>query len=214
MALIQVEENPGSLTLSLEQDRLHVAVPTVGPVIDVDIWDDSVAALDAGDEAARWLSSALDQSCRLVYMPDSTQRLVDPVYAGQQETVSFADGFPVLLLSQGALDALGDKLGRTVPSNRFRPNIVIDGCEPHAEDKWQRIRIGVMEFDVAKPCARCVMPSIEQSSAEKDKDILRTLADYRRWADAEGVRQIFFGQNLLYRGEGRISIGDELEVIS
>ena len=147
-------------------------------------------------------------------MPEDCQRLVDGAYAKSAETVSFADGFPLLLLSQASLDLLNSKLGSPVPINRFRPNLVVDGCKAHAEDDWRQIRIGGMEFDVAKACARCVVPSIDQASGEKDSEILRALAAYRRFEDpGDGARQVYFGQNLLYRGAGELAVGDEVTIL-
>jgi len=123
--------------------------------------------------------------------------------------VSFADGFPLLLISQASLDDLNARLSSPVPMNRFRPNLVVSGCEAFAEDSWRRIRVGEIEFDVAKPCSRCVMPSIDQASGRKDSEILRVLAGYRRGED----RQTYFGQNLLYRGSGEIALGAIVEVL-
>jgi hypothetical protein len=93
--------------------------------------------------------------------------------------------------------------------NRFRPNLVIDGCDAFAEDGWKRIRIGAMTFEVAKPCSRCVMPSIVQETAERDPYINRVLAGYRR---VEGT--VRFGQNLLYQQCGKLQIGDAVEVLA
>ncbi len=213
MALLQAAHTPQGLELVAPEASISVAQPLDGDPSTVTVWGDRMQALDAGAAAADWLSHYLGTSCRLVYMPDHSKRYVDTDYAAAGETVSFADGFPLLLISQTALDELNARLPSPVPMDRFRPNIVIEDCPPHAEDSWQRIRIGTMEFDVAKPCARCVMPSIDQATAGKDPDILRTLAAYRRWQDDSGTRQIFFGQNLLDRGEGTIRTGDSVEVI-
>lgn len=180
----------------------------------VTVWSDAVPVVDAGDEIAGWLEVQLGLIARLVYMPDDCQRLVDGVYAKSAETVSFADGFPLLLISQASLELLNSKLGSPVPINRFRPNLVVDGCDAHAEDDWRQIRIGDMEFDVAKPCARCVVPSIDQATGEKDSEILRALAGYRRFEDpGAGPRQVYFGQNLLYRGTGELAVGDEVAIL-
>jgi uncharacterized protein YcbX len=146
--------------------------------------------------------------CRLVYMPDSCQRLVDGHFARDGETVSFADGFPLLLISQASLDDLNRKLDNPVPMNRFRPNLVVNGCDPFAEDGWRRIRIGDVEFDVAKPCSRCVIPSIDQATAQRDGQINRVLAGFRRFNG-----QVLFGQNLLYQRAGTLTLGDSVEVL-
>jgi hypothetical protein len=210
MALIKTRAAAESLTLSVDGDDITVPIPGADARERlVQVWEDHARARDAGDAAARWLSDKLGQSCRLFYMPDDSVRLVDGLYASNGETVGFADGFPVLLISQGSLDDLNDRLPSPVSMNRFRPNLVVSGCDPFAEDGWKRIRIGDMTFDVAKPCSRCVMPSIVQETAERDPHINRVLAGYRRF---EG--KIYFGQNLLYQDTGRLSLGDAVEVLA
>ena len=159
--------------------------------------------------AAAWLSDRLGSACRLFYMPEDSVRLVDGLYAHNGETVSFADGFPILLISRASLDDLNGRLPSPVPMNRFRPNLVISGCAPFAEDDWKRIRIGDMVFDVAKPCSRCAIPSIVQETGERDPHINRALASYRRF---DG--KIYFGQNLLYQQPGRLQSGDQVEVLT
>ena len=210
---------PGGLVLAAGYHggaaALEVAIPGADSEhLSVGVWGDRVAAKDAGAPAAAWFSELLERPARLVYMGDECQRPVDPEYAEEGETVSFADGFPLLLISRAALDFLNSKLSVAVPMNRFRPNIVVEGCAPHAEDGWRRIRIGPVELAVVKPCARCVIPSIDQASCERDPEILRVLSSYRRRAGADGTRQVYFGQNLIYRAAGRIGVGDPVEVLA
>jgi uncharacterized protein YcbX len=210
MALIEALANEDSLELRADDDAITVAVP--GPDARdrlVQVWEDRPRARDAGDAAAGWLSQRLGEDCRLFYMPEDSVRLVDGLYAHGGETVSFADGFPILLISQASLDDLNSRLPSPVPMNRFRPNLVVTGCEPFAEDGWKRIRIGEMTFDVAKPCSRCVVPSIVQETAERDPHINRVLAGYRRF---EG--KIYFGQNLLYQQGGTLRVGDPVDVLA
>jgi uncharacterized protein YcbX len=210
MALLGAVPENGALRLQEGGDSILAAIPD-SDTRDwrVQVWGDSVRARDCGDDVAAWLSDKLERVCRLVYMPDDSVRRVDGVYASEGETVGFADGFPLLLISQASLDELNQRLPEPVPMNRFRPNLVVSGCPPFAEDEWQRIRIGSMEFDVAKPCTRCVIPSIIQETAERDPHINRALAAFRRF---DG--QVRFGQNLLYRGEGRLALGDPVEVVA
>jgi len=210
MALIRVTPGQGTLHLSLGDSSIEITQPG-GEVPSrlVRVWEDQVAAHDAGDAAADWLSARLDRSCRLVFMPDDSVRMVDGAYATEGETVGFADGFPLLLIGQASLDELNRRLTAPVPMNRFRPNLVLAGSGPFAEDEWRRIRIGEVEFDLAKACSRCVVPSIIQETAGRDAQINRTLASFRR---REG--QIYFGQNLLYRGVGELRVGDSVEVLS
>ena len=209
MALLKALPQQDALTLQAGQDAITVPVPGVKARERlVQVWDDHVRARDAGDDTADWLSERLGQPCRLFYMPDDAVRLVDGLYAQGGESVSFADGFPILLISQASLDDLNTRLPSPVPMNRFRPNLVVDGCEAFAEDEWKLIRVGDMAFKVAKPCSRCVMPSIVQETAERDPHINRALAAYRR---VDG--NIFFGQNLLYEQCGELNVGDAIEVL-
>ncbi len=209
MARLQAEPLVDGLRLAMDQEDIEVAVPDDGKTLFVNIWDDRVPARDAGPAAARWLEKVLERPLRLVYMGEECRRLVDGRYASGGETVSFADGFPLLLLSASALDELNSRLTQPVGLDRFRPNLVVEGCEAHAEDGWRRIRIGDVEFEVAKPCARCAVPSLDQRTGEKHPEILRALASYRRGAD----RQVYFGQNLLYEPGGSLRVGDAVEVL-
>lgn len=214
MALVRVmSRGEGGLQLSGGDRHCEVALPGAGsPPRQVTVWSDTVTARDAGDAAATWLEGVLGRPCRLVYMPEDCERPVDVAYARHGETVGFADGFPLLLISAASLDELNRRLqadGKpAVPMNRFRPNFVVSGCEPFAEDSWRRIRIGTLEFDVAKPCSRCAIPSIDQASGERDPHINRALAAFRRFD-----REILFGQNLLYRGTGSVQVGDLVSVL-
>ena len=177
-------------------------------------WDGAALTLSAGGERcrgeypARWLRRHTGLACRLVYIPESTRRAVDARYARNGDTVGFADGFPLLLISQASLDDLNARLPAPVPMDRFRPNLVVSGCTPFAEDGWRRLRIGGVELDVVKPCSRCAIPGIDQATARRDPHILRVLAGFRR---RDGT--VYFGQNLLHDGPGRLQLGDEVVVL-
>jgi uncharacterized protein YcbX len=138
-------------------------------------------------------------------------QMYDGRYGRDEDRVSLADAFPLLLVSQAALDQLNAKLAQPVPMLRFRPNLVVAGTQPHAEDDWRRIRIGAIEFDVVKACTRCVFTTVDFERGERDPtgEPLRTLTTYRR--TAEGVT---FGQNLIPRGTGTLRAGDPIEVLS
>jgi uncharacterized protein YcbX len=179
-----------------------------GPRRSIRIWDDVVHATDLGDEAARWISSFLGADCRVVFMPDDVVRPVDPRYAQPGDRVGFADAYPFLLISQGALGELNRRLKSPLPMNRFRPNLVVDGVPPHAEDGWARIAIGGVMFEVVKPCARCVVTTTDQETGERGHEPLRTLATYRR---TNG--KVHFGQNLIHQGGGELRVGDAVEVL-
>lgn len=210
LCLVKVQTAAQGYCLSApNMPSINLSAPAIDSTrLQVTVWGDSVTALDMGNDCAAWFSDYLSVPCRLVYMGDSARRDVDTDYANSNETVGFADGFPLLLISQASLDDLNHRLDVPASMLRFRPNIVISGSHAFEEDSWKRIRIGSIEFDVAKPCARCVMPSIDPLTGEKTAGFNRVLASFRR-RDGE----IFFGQNLLYQHFGSISLGDPITVI-
>ena len=194
-----------------------VSPDALGETIPVSIWDDeNVPAALVSREADRWFSDALKKSCRLVFMPDSTRRPVDPAYdrPNDQErasAVSFADGYPYLLIGQASLDDLNQRLPQPVGMERFRPNIVVSGSLPYDEDAWQQFRIGDMNFYGVKPCARCVLTTIDPATGQKGREPLYTLARYRQWK-----HKILFGQNVLAdpNTNGLLRVGQSVEIVS
>ncbi len=216
MALIQVQIG--------EQD-LHITAPGISkltvplmPSLEtwptdahpVTIWKDTCLALSMGAEAEAWFTEVLGTSCQLVYMPDESDRPVR--YFGEVTPpfpqVSFADAYPFLLISEASLADLNNRLADPVPMNRFRPNLVVRGCDAFAEDQWSRIQVGAVTFWVAKPCSRCKVTTVDQTTGVAGKEPLVTLATYRAW---DG--QIWFGQNLLPENLGTLSVGDRLQIL-
>ncbi len=189
-----------TLTLSLQ--------PSGGDPIRVQVWDDGVDAISAGDEAQKWFSTYLDTPSQLVFMPENSIRRVESESAIHNDIVSFADGFPLLLISQQSLDDLNNRLATPVPMNRFRPNIVVDDSSAFAEDRWKKIRIGTMLFYVVKPCSRCITTTVDQETGIQGKEPLTTLSQYRK---VDG--NVLFGQNLIPESIGTINIGDRVEII-
>lgn len=176
----------------------------------VTVWRDSLRVPDAGDPAAAWLSRLLGRPCRLVQVPVERARQVDTEYAEHGDKVAFADGFPLLLIGQASLDDLSARVGRPLEMLRFRPNLVVEGAAPYAEDRWKRIRIGALEFRVAKGCSRCIMTTLDPLTGERsgDREPLATLKTYR-----ERDGEVYFGQNLLHRGVGELEVGMPVEVL-
>jgi uncharacterized protein len=211
MALIDVELHADGLKIfSRLSPNDFVMVPyspiTCTPVT-VTVWDDITEAVTVSDEADAWLSRQLDMKLRLVMMPDATQRKADPRYAQNNENVSFADAFPYLIISQASLDDLNSRLREPVTMRRFRPNFVITSTEPFAEDQWKHISIGNLHFEVVKPCARCVLTTIDPITSEKGPEPLKTLSAYRRVGN-----KVLFGQNVVVKDPGEIREGDALIV--
>ncbi len=175
---------------------------------EITVWRFTGPAEDLGEHAADWISTVVERACRLVRFAPDVVREVNPSYAGPGVFTSFTDGYPVLLTTQGSLDDLNARLTDKVPMSRFRPNLVIAGAEPFAEDRWKRLRVGEVELDIVKPCARCVITTVDQLTAKTSKEPLATLATYRA-RDGE----VFFGQNCVHRSLASIRIGDPVEVL-
>jgi len=213
MARIDAETRPQGLRLSAEGHAPCAVAypdPATAPRRRVTVWRDEVPALDAGTAAAAWLSAVLGLACGLVYLADPSGRPVDPAFGRPGEHVSFADGFPLLLTTTASLDALNAALPAPVPMARFRPNLVIATTTAWEEDRWRRIRVGGTVLRVVKPCARCLVTTVDQATgARPDKsEPLRTLGRLRRTADG-----VIFGQNLIPEGPGPIALGDPVEVL-
>jgi len=208
MCLIKVEVVNGGLILAAPAMTLLNINQPAGEKKNVTVWHDQCQAYDAGDEAAKWLSHFLSIKCRLVYFPDDEFRQVDINYAQQGEMTAFSDGFPLLLISQASLDDLNSKLSNEITMNRFRPNIVVKGCKPFAEDAWKNIRIGDITFRIVKPCSRCVIPNINIETAEREDEPLKTLTSYRKRDN-----KIFFGQNIIANSVGDITVSMPVEIL-
>jgi uncharacterized protein YcbX len=216
LTLIRATPGPHGLRLDTPgQSPLDVALPPASaPRIASAVWGAAVEPQLADAAAHAWLRAFLDRDVRLVHMDAACVRRVKAKYEGRygrdEDEVSLADAFPLLLLSQASLDGLNARLAQPVPMLRFRPNLVVEGTAPHAEDGWRRIRIGAIEFEVAKPCIRCVITTVDFDRGVFDAsgEPLRTLIGYRRAEDG-----VAFGQNLIPRGSGVLRVGDMVEVL-
>jgi uncharacterized protein YcbX len=210
MALLQAHWQ-GDTALKLAapgMPELLVRVPDDKTMRCVQVWSANPVVPDAGETAAAWLSDFLGQACRLVYLPEDDGIQVDLDYARLGERTAFSDGFPFLLIGQASLDDLARRVGRPLEMLRFRPNLVVSGAEPYAEDGWKRIRIGQLTFRVIKPCSRCVIPTLDPATGERapDREPLNTLLSYRK-----GPGGVFFGQNLIAEGRGELELGMPVE---
>lgn len=210
LATIRPEVCDGRLSLRAEgwEPLVVEACPQTAAAERVTVWRDTVDALPIGEEADAWLTSVLGRPARLVWMPHSTVRPPKRDPAGVAPRISFADAYSFLVLSRESLDALNARLATPLPMNRFRPNIVVEGAGPFAEDGWKVIRIGGIELDAAGPCARCATTTTDQRTGARGLEPLQTLATFRR----EGS-EVLFGQNANHRGRGTIGIGDPVEIL-
>jgi uncharacterized protein YcbX len=205
MALIDVTPDGDRLRLTAPGVDVEVpARPTGGAERQVTVWRDTVGAWSLGPQPA--LSAFLGAGCELVYMPDETERGVDTDWAPPGFRVSFADGYPYLLTTTASLEELARR-GAPVDMIRFRPNLVVDGAQPFAEDDWKALRAGGVRFLVVKPCSRCSIPTVNPETGEAGVEPTRTLATFRKVE-----HKIYFGQNLVAEGRGTLRVGDEVVI--
>ncbi|WP_255590383.1 MOSC domain-containing protein [Algoriphagus sp. NBT04N3] len=213
LALLKVQLESDFLKVySSERPEDYIQIPLIlegYESVEVVVWDDTMLAKKLDPNIDRWFSEKLGMGVHLVKMPETTHRLVSPKYAVKNESVSFADGMPYLLIGQESLDDLNTRLERTVPMDRFRPNLVFSGAKAYEEDSWKTLKVGEVDFQIVKPCARCVMTTIDQENATKSKEPLKTLASYRTVNS-----KVLFGQNMVALSHGILKIGDSVQVIS
>lgn len=207
MALIQAEFRHEQLWLT-HPSLDCIAVPKVDvPATErktVTIWRDSVLAHPISLELDSWLTKALECRCSMVWIADDPIRECNQAYANPGDHTGFADAYPLLLISQASLDDLNSRLSEPVEMRRFRPNIVVSGCDAFAEDNWQSIRIGSIKLRVVKPCDRCPIPTVNPDTGLKEgPEPIKTLMTYR-----QKNNKVYFGQNLVHEKTGVLSIGD------
>jgi uncharacterized protein YcbX/ferredoxin-NADP reductase len=171
------------------------------------VWKDNFAAYTTTDEADDWFSQVLDQRVELLFTGEQSNRVREKL----GHNVSFADGYPLLIISQGSLDELNRRSSETHSMEQFRTNLVVGSDEPFIEDSWKRIKIGEVEFEAVKPCERCILTTVdvEKGKFRESKEPLNTFSRFR--ANERGG--VFFGQNLVAKNEGMIRTGDEIEVL-
>lgn len=216
MALLKVApaHNGFLLTHTQRPELLPLYIPfaaTPERTLFVTIWDDMVFAWRGAREADEWLSDALGRPAKLVYMSDMVRRDVEPEHNPEGQLVSFADGYPFLLIGQSSLEDLNARLTQPVPMDRFRPSLVVSGAPAFGEDDWSAFRIGDVEFRAVRGCGRCVLTTVDQQTAQRNPggEPLRTLATYRSQDNS-----VLFGQNTTGMGRGHIRVGDTVEVLS
>jgi len=212
MALISTGLTSGGLVLSapgMEPLRLPFEPEDSARRQTVQVWSSVCEAVPVGEEADGWFREFLGVPCRLVFMPEETRRAVNPDYRADEGIVSFADGYPMMLLSEASLLNLNSRLEQPVPMNRFRPNLVVSGVPAYAEDGWTKIRIGAVTFHGVKSCDRCSLITVDQETGEADgPEPLRMLAAYRL-----KDQKVLFGRLLIPDGAGVVRVGDAIEML-
>ena len=188
-------------------DTMTIALAEFSKANNVVVWGQECTAHSSENGINKWLSERLEKEVTLVYMDENDMRPVEA--PNTNNIVSFADGYPILLTTLASLAELNNKLDDSIDITRFRPNIVVDGDTPFAEDNWQKVKIGDVIFRVVKKCARCHVINIDQETGLASKEPLKTLSTFRQ----EG-HKVNFGMNLIPENTGIIHEADEVLVIS
>jgi uncharacterized protein YcbX len=209
LALVQIERDGAVLTLKAPgMSALRTPLHPDGARIVIEVWRHRGEARKASHDADAWLAEYLGTAVSLVACAPEMHRIANRDWVDHDAPVGFADGYPILLISEGSLEALNRRLESPVSMSRFRPNLVVHGCDAFAEDDWRRIRINQTIFDIVKPCDRCVVTTIDPATGQKGREPLATLATFRR--SSAGV---LFGQNCIARDPGIIRLDDEVQVL-
>ncbi len=213
LALIKVLSDSSNITVeSSGQKAITIGEDSFSKLkMKVEVWGDSCDAYIASEEVNIWFSQLLQQNVSLVKYDFNKPRATDLNYSKPSDIVSFADGFPILMISQRSLDDLNSRLDEPVSMLNFRPNLVVDGYDAFAEDDWKTIQVGSVVFDLVKACSRCVLTTVNPNTGVKsDKgQPLKTLSSYRRTKMG-----VVFGMNLIPRSSGIVRLGDVLKVLS
>ena len=214
MALLQSRIEQGRLVLSsfaMEDYTVDNTDENNPQRLKTDVWGDSVNGIVHKSATSEWLSDALGENCKLLSFPQSEKRQCDLTLSAEGDHTLFADAFPILVISQESLDDLNDKLDSAVGMNRFRPNIVIQGGDPFAEDHWKNIEIGNIGLRGAGGCSRCSVPTVDpETGALTGPEPMHTLSTYRQKDDGE----VYFGLNMIPQSSGSIRVGDAIRVFN
>lgn len=213
LALLTAFVTSSGLRLGIDGEDFAAERPGPGePRIAVSVWD-SLLELPEARPASEWLSARFGQPLRLVYQPDDARRATSD-WADPGDEVSLADGFPLLVATTASLDAVRGEADAALGMNRFRPNLVIDGAEPWAEDSWGRIRVGAVEFDLVKPCPRCTVTTVDPEQGAFAGDEPLTALRRIRMSSDRRVPGVLFGWNAVPRVLGTVRLGDDVKVIA
>jgi hypothetical protein len=213
LALLAAEPIASGLRLTMGREAMEVERPGTGaPRHSVSVWDASLHLPEA-EAASEWLSLNFGRKLRLVYQPDDARRATDD-WAEPGDEVSLADGFPLLIATTASLEAVRAEAGAALGMDRFRPNLVVDGTAPWAEDNWARIRVGAAEFDLVKPCARCTVTTVDQATGVFAGDEPLSALRRIRMSGDRRVPGVLFGWNAVPRVLGTVRLGDDVEILA
>jgi uncharacterized protein len=194
LARIVPEITPDALALSAPGlPPLTVPLTAAGERVAVRVHRDPCVGFDQGASAAAWLTEVVGVPVRLVRVPPRPERVANPAFAGTVPApMGFADGFPVLVCNRASLEDLNARMPEGVPMERFRPNLVLDGLPPWAEDRIDTLSVGALTLRLVKPCTRCTIPSIDQRTGLPGTDPALTLRQFRFDKKLLGIT---FGEN-------------------
>lgn len=205
MCLIESRFNGNDLILHQTGHGEVKAPRGGGKTVTASVWRDTVNAQDCGDEVSNWLSQVLGKSCRLVYLPKTELRRSSKGNA----PFAFADGYPLLLANQSSLEDFNQHLSEPVSMLRFRPNVVVESGTPYSEDTWPSLQIRQAMFNLVSPCTRCIIPSIDPDTGDKQAEVTDALNKVRRFGN-----ETRFGQNMTCpqaaKNEVTIHLNDEV----
>lgn len=213
MALLKTSlgENSVDVKNSLTGESISIDLNQVSKdSIDVIIWNDICAALKVSALADDFFSEFLGMHCYLVFMPETEKRIVDKErkFVDDEHIVSFADGYPFLIIGQSSLDDLNSRLEMPVTMDRFRPNFVFSGGTSYEEDNWKEFEINGVLFSAVKPCARCVITTTDQNTGVRQKEPLKTLSSYRTINN-----KVMFGMNIVSKNQGIVFVGSKINLL-
>lgn len=211
MALVGVQDEGDILKLTFGPEQITLPWPDFSQslqTVSVTVWHDQVAGQLIDHEINAWLSNILNRNVRLVFMHADTNRQVDLDFAKAGDVTGFSDGFPLLLLSKASVEFLQTHSNTELSPLRFRPNILVKGCEPFEEDNWKKIKIGDITFDIVKPCSRCVIPTLNPVNAEKQPEVMKAMLEHRKQG-----KQVYVGQNMIHLNQGVIEVGQQIEIL-
>jgi hypothetical protein len=203
LALIRMNVTQEGLTFGLNGSEIEIEQRKLGSPVEVEVWSDRVSALESDPKAGEWLSDHLGIHCKLVKMEEAPRtRTID------RQGVSFADGYPYLILGRNSMEDLNQRIGKEMNILRFRPNLVFEGGAPYEEDQWEEFLIGSVRFRGIKPCSRCVLTTVDPTDASKNPEPLKTLSTYRKVEN-----NVLFGLNAIAETIGKVSVGDSIELL-
>ena len=218
LARIKAELTSSGIRIYIpEAGCFDVPYPQGEKRMQVTVWRDQLKAAFVDHAVNAAISAFLGAQVALVHMDAGAVRAADKTWAGDGHEVSFADGFPVLITNHASLGALNAHIVNEglcpLSMDRFRPNIVVDCETPWAENDWQALRIGEVELKLVKPCARCVVTSIDQKTGKPGaKSALSALKTLNPSKDPDNPG-VIFGQNAVVTKPGHIAVGTPVEHI-